>query len=164
MDEMVNVIKIDYDDKSIVKYIDTWKRSYIQLLRIWNVDEICIKQTKVYQTKKGLHIYIYLQTNYHYNEILLLECLLGSDINKQLYSYIEWSDILFKRKNSISEKFDANQTKILIKFFIDEVKKQYFLKIYDIVDDGVLTTGDIIYLKEKIEEVYKDGIYGKGKS
>jgi hypothetical protein len=69
-------------------------------------------EVQVYKTAHGYHLYLEDHIRWHSNDYInLIECLLGSDINKQLYFYAEGTDILFKTKNKVMEKFDMKKTK-----------------------------------------------------
>lgn len=110
------VIKLDIDKKYWTSF-DKWLRhfeSMYSLLRIKNT-LVDISNTEVFRTKNGWHIYIYDMDLFflYNNEVNLLECLLGSDLFKQGYYFLEGHDILFRSKNGRKEKFDkVNQGKL----------------------------------------------------
>ncbi len=114
------MIKIDIDNHSFRDWLKLFKFRY-SYIRQFNKEKIAV--AVVYKTKKGYHIYMYDMT-YDYNTILLLECLYGSDINKQLYAYAEGKDILFRDKfnGKSREKYDKKKTLLLNKV-IDEINK-----------------------------------------
>ena len=68
---------------------------------------------RVMRTKHGVHIYFAGLTAYSAQLwwINLIECLLGSDINKQDYFFAEGDDILFAEKNGYKERLDKAKTK-----------------------------------------------------
>jgi len=105
------IYKIDVD----IKGRRTWKRysKWLEfaLLRLKEGGKT-FSHADVFRTRHGFHIYI--EDHHVANQEVytnLIECLLGSDINKQLYFYAEKSDILFKKKNGFKEQRDAKKTK-----------------------------------------------------
>ena len=107
-DGEVVYLKIDVDNHNFEKYLKYFNKMY----RLISCN-VRFKSAKVFKTKHGYHIYIHQDKVVSKNEVNVLECLLGSDLFKQAYYYIEDEDILFKVKNGIPEKFAIKETKEL---------------------------------------------------
>ncbi len=128
----MEVIKIDVDDHRFNDYLKLLSFRY----RMLRYSGFKIEKANVFKTKHGFHVYFTSGFKRTFNENLLLESLLGSDLNKQLYAFIEKKDVLFKekhRKNYVSrEKHDENKTMkllSLIKEINNEKRKQTIIKI-----------------------------------
>jgi hypothetical protein len=94
-------LKLDIDNKDIGKWFKEVFEPTYRFLRQY--DKLIIWVCYVYKTRKGYHIYLRCheikgKESIGYNEILLQECLFGSDRLKQLYGYGESRDILFSIK------------------------------------------------------------------
>jgi len=101
-------LKIDIDNHDFDKYIKYFNKMY-RLISC----KVRFKSAKVFKTKHGYHIYIHQSTTLSKNEVNVLECLLGSDLFKQAFYYIEDEDILFKVKNGVAEKRAVKETKLI---------------------------------------------------
>ena len=101
-------IKLDIDNHQFAKWLRLFRFRYSFIIERKNFK---ISYAEVYRTKKGFHIYLFSNIN-ELNTILLLECLFGSDLNKQLFGYGENADILFKNKfnGKSKEKYDAKKS------------------------------------------------------
>lgn len=101
-------LKIDIDNHKFQRWIGWFEWSYTQL----RFAGVKLKSARVYRTLHGYHVY-FGSNLLSRNEIVLVECFLGSDIKKQVYAFVEGNDILFARKNWHLEKYDAARTKKL---------------------------------------------------
>jgi hypothetical protein len=103
-------IKIDIDNRNWNSYKRYFTRAIETVMqKHWLCNPI------VYKTKRGYHIYINVPDLIDYNECLLIECLLGSDTEKQRYAYLEGNDILFEEKDGYLESIDYKKSKELNK-------------------------------------------------
>jgi len=121
-------IKIDIDNHKFNEYIKHFKKMY-NLISC----KIQFDNAQVFRTKHGYHIYIKQNRVISKKEINVIECLLGSDLFKQAYYYLEGNDILFKIKNGVAERYADNETKKLNKIINTINKKKcimYRFKIY----------------------------------
>ncbi len=105
----LTILKVDIDNKNFKQYLKQF--SYIYYL-MKSMKHITIDYTRVYHTKNGIHIYYYLNLSkkLYNNYINLLECLLGSDVVRQTYFFVEDLDILFQRKNKYKEQYTQAKT------------------------------------------------------
>jgi len=129
---MQKTIKIDIDDRNTFD-IERFLWALRNLLA--TDDNVKIEEVEVYETKKGYHIYLHLKQEIPPLQCLIWQCLLGSDINRELFNYMRIKDgdknwnVLFKRKwcNGYFSKEEKteNATKIEneIKNFLKEVKE-----------------------------------------
>jgi hypothetical protein len=100
------LLKIDYDNKIFGKWLDRFSFVYSFWFPSYRVQDC-----DVYETTHGFHIEIYMEWKRRNdlvmsdiskrNVVNLMECLLYSDLNKQLVSFNEGTDILFKRKSGV---------------------------------------------------------------
>ena len=75
---------------------------------LWALEWLCefhrFKRAEVFETRKGFHVYIDVDEDLQPVEIMLLQQLLGSDPNRELYNYTKWKwgfrtwQMLFKYK------------------------------------------------------------------
>ena len=124
--------KIDIDNHKFSNYLKIFGFRY-RMLRYAGVR---LYSVHVFRTKHGFHIYLYTKKIYSFETILLIECFLNSDVNKQLYAFIEGKDILFRekhRKNYTSrEKYDVEKTKKLLNLIQKINKEQRKQKIIEV--------------------------------
>lgn len=92
------VLMIDLDTKD-----DEEKMRILWALRMLS-PYVAFKEAKVYETRKGFHIYIYVDQELDPIETIALQQLLGSDRNRGVFNYIrvkrgfrKWQ-VLYKRK------------------------------------------------------------------
>ena len=97
MSEITQIIKIDYDHKSIAKYIN----KILPIAEILYYDGLKLKCIGAYDTAHGKHLYFTANKEFTTTEILLIESLLHSDLRKQAINYVEDTDILFKNKRGV---------------------------------------------------------------
>jgi len=116
-------LKIDIDNHNFDKYLKYFNKMY----RLISCN-VRFKSAKVFKTKHGYHIYINQDKVVSKNEVNVLECLLGSDLFKQAFYYIEDEDILFRVKNGVEEKPAVKETK-LINQLIRKINKANY-KLY----------------------------------
>ncbi len=117
-------LKIDLDTKNFGKYCKRF--SYVYYL-IYSTKQIKIMNSSVYLTRHGIHIYFYTDnkkelSNEYRN---LLECLLGSDIIKQVYYFVENVDILFIKKDGYKCRYSDVKSKRLNEI-IDRINKRKY--------------------------------------
>ncbi len=101
-------IKLDYDFISLRKVIKTLVPAWRHIAAAKNLR---LAGTDAYMTAHGWHIYLFITNPIKFEELLLIECLLGSDIKKQRYAYAEGHDILFKYKQGRQEQYDYAASK-----------------------------------------------------
>ncbi|MEM3264790.1 MAG: hypothetical protein QXH07_02435 [Thermoplasmata archaeon] len=107
-------LKIDYDGKSIDKYI---KQVY-PILEILSYGAFSLSVDSVYKTKHGWHIYYnvkYIGEQLMHGDLLLLEALLGSDLRKEAICLVEGTNILFEEKKGFKRKPDDISKKKIAK-------------------------------------------------
>jgi len=92
------VLMIDLDTKE-----EEEKMRILWALRMLS-PYVAFKEAKVYETRKGFHIYIYVDQELDPIETALIQQLLGSDRNRGVFNYIrikrgfkKWQ-VLYKRK------------------------------------------------------------------
>lgn len=97
MSEITQIIKVDYDHKSIAKYIN----KILPIAEILYYEDLKLKCIGAYDTAHGKHLYFTANKELTTTEILLIESLLYSDLRKQAINYVEDTDILFKNKRGV---------------------------------------------------------------
>jgi hypothetical protein len=113
-------LKIDVDG-SFREWFDFFKKQY----PYFSI-RVKFNDSAVFRTMHGLHIYLYTLAKMGRDKNLL-ECLLGSDIRKQNYYFVEGDDVLFKDRELYVSKYSSQ-----LKRFISKVKQQHLrLVIYE---------------------------------
>lgn len=83
-----------------------------------------------YETAKGLHVYMLIEEDINEKELILIQALLGSDINRELFNLIRFlrsgksKNVLFKRKRSSDgyiSKEEVTPLSLKIEMMIGEV-------------------------------------------
>lgn len=100
-------LKIDIDNRDFGKWLVDFEYAYAL---IYSKRDIQITFGDVFRTRHGYHIYMKYNSMAKKSDAQfrnLLECLLFSDVKKQLFMYLEGNDILFRKKNKISEQHEA---------------------------------------------------------
>ena len=92
-----NEIKIDWDS-SWTEFKKLFVKRYSLLFSYKKLELQTINM--VYKTKHGYHIYLYSVKDYHRKDILLFEAILGDDLNRVAYNYLENVDVLFHNKHN----------------------------------------------------------------
>lgn len=110
-------IKLDIDNHSWGRYLKFFAHNWGMIRAAKRIETVA---QNTYLTRKGYHIYMTLSKPVPYDEALLIECLLGSDRNKQLHAYCDTVDILFRAKHGrnneiFSKKHTAELDSILLK-------------------------------------------------
>jgi hypothetical protein len=96
------IYKVDIDitkNRTLDKYLKWLEFALIRLSEGGKQ----FREATVFSTRHGYHIYFKDNTKQNPYYVSLIECLLGSDVNKQLYFFAEKADILFKVKNGYAE-------------------------------------------------------------
>ena len=102
MSGITQIIKIDYDHKSIAKYI----KKILPIAEILYYDGLKLKCIGAYDTAHGKHFYFIANKELATLEVLLIESFLYSDLRKQAINYIENTDILFSNKRGVETSFN----------------------------------------------------------
>lgn len=96
-----SILKLDYDNISFSTI-----RKKFQSLSYVNSKFIKAERIECYKTNKGYHVYIYSKRNLDKIDVIFLQALLGSDVNREFFNYcrlkinglsIDWN-VLFKEK------------------------------------------------------------------
>ncbi len=116
-----NEIKIDWDS-SWVEFKKLFVKRYSLLFSYKKLELQTINM--VYKTKHGYHIYLYSVKDYNRKDILLFEAILGDDLNRTAYNYLENVDVLFHNKhNSHIAKRQLDKT-LSLEFLIVNIEKK----------------------------------------
>lgn len=128
--DLTNELKLDIDSHKFSSWLRLFEFRYNFLKEH---RRLIVFNGLVNRTKKGFHIYL-KTTVLDFSSVLFLESLFGSDLNKQMYGYAEWHDILFRNKfNGQSvEKFDKKRTQELNKVIRKINKRKRFVKVYKV--------------------------------
>jgi len=129
MDQQYN-LKVDLDDYSgdREKFFEDYLKSAYKSIVFISFGKVTVTDCKVNQTSGGFHLYYNIISKHKMdrNEQNLLECLLGSDIQKQLYSYAEKDNVLFIGKEIFREDLTEKIRKLLVQINNrDFVQKEY---------------------------------------
>jgi hypothetical protein len=101
------LLKIDWDGP-----FRDWLRLFrAQYAYLRASEMMLVSEVRVARTAHGWHIYIGCCEDQQDDPLAVnvLECLLGSDVRKQVYFYVEGNDILFKRKKGVAERSAPRQ-------------------------------------------------------
>ena len=105
--------KVDIDiagTRTWRKYLRWLRFSLLRLYEGGTVFEKC----RVFKTKHGYHLYFYDRDGFRADDFAnLIECLLGGDINRQLYFYAESEDILFKEREELDKGKSSKVNKLI---------------------------------------------------
>lgn len=116
-----NEIKIDWDS-CWVEFKKLFVKRYSLLFSYKKLELQTINM--VYKTKHGYHIYLYSVKDYNRKDILLFEAILGDDLNRTAYNYLENVDVLFHNKhNSHIAKRQLVKT-LSLEFLIVNIEKK----------------------------------------
>jgi len=103
----MTVLKIDIDFKPPKYWMELWKRTRISMLKELGYD---VKRIRIYETKRGLHIFIYLEQEIPDDEIInMLQFLCGDDATRVKINqwrikrgFKDWnklfSDVIYRKK------------------------------------------------------------------
>ena len=120
----MKILKVDLDDKS-----ENTVNRFLFALSLLK-EFYTFEKWEVYETNKGLHIYLLLTEHVEEKEVILLQCILGSDINRELFNLIRFlrngksKNVLFKRKRSSDgyiSKEEVTSLSLKIEMMISEV-------------------------------------------
>jgi len=126
----IEILKLDFDDYSFRKIKKEFTRKNLWIIRFFKLK---IKKIQVFKTRKGYHIYLYINNRLSNKDIVFLQLALGSDFMRECYYWRrikypklpkrEWNILFYekeyskkskKRKSSI-EIFEENKSKELAK-------------------------------------------------
>lgn len=112
------LIDIDYKPRRWNKWCEEFVSKLTFVCKHMNIE---IGKVRVYETVKGLHLYIdaYSQFNYSRKDICFIQLLLGSDYKREMFNWIrilgkyngEWN-VLFINKERITEYSRKIESKI----------------------------------------------------
>ncbi len=119
------MLKIDFDGKW-EDFIKVFKFRYNLLYSYKVIPNI--QKVEVFKTRHGYHIYLYSFVSFDFNQKLLLEAILGDDLNRVAYNYCEKQDILYKQKRDIDVKFVKSRTNELYKLLYRANQQKTIIK------------------------------------
>ncbi len=113
-------VKIDVDcsDETLFKSFYEWLKWFSYSYPMIMTRSILFNDCSVFRTKHGFHVYLHVKgasakgksSGSNLDLVGHLECLLGSDLRKQLYCFVEGNDILFSQKEGRKEIYDRAKT------------------------------------------------------
>lgn len=140
---MTTEIKLDYDFKGKKQL----KQVFIDNQYIFYKLKLKLIDLKLYETKKGYHIYITIKNNIPDLDIIILQLLMQSDFQRELFNYQRVKSGLFKKKWNVlfSEKQDYNN-KIIS-------KEKHNKKLEDEIKDIMLNFDFNLISKDKLNRI-----------
>ncbi|MEO0303950.1 MAG: hypothetical protein ABIM64_01680 [candidate division WOR-3 bacterium] len=124
INENHEILKLDFDFKNrdLLKKI---LKKRLSVLRILGID---VLSCFVFETCKGYHVYLKINGNFSYIEIIALQALLGSDYKREAFNLKRFRSGLGKEWNILFEKkFDENGKKIYEEKELKDLSNEIFL-------------------------------------
>jgi len=128
MNEYIFLVDIDYKPKNPSKFAEEFAD---KLIFVSDMLKIFIDEVEVYETKRGIHIYVYASSKRKVSdeEIVVIQLALGSDYKREIFNWTRvisnprpkrWN-VLFRDKEKITRL--SKILTVLINRKIDDLQK-----------------------------------------
>jgi len=128
MNEYIFLVDIDYKPENPSKFAEEFAD---KLIFVSDMLKIFIDEVEVYETKRGIHIYVYASSKRKVSdeEIVVIQLALGSDYKREIFNWTRvisnprpkrWN-VLFKDKEKITRL--SKILTVLINRKIDDLQK-----------------------------------------